>query len=251
MSEALDTVETFQNMLVAVATGGSTAALIAELDYKPTRAFVIENKQFAHLVPRFVKTCRTASEFWQFIKNEHPTYAERREYLWSQFRPLLEFLESGGNAPADHIISAAIAKFDAEHIKLAWTKALERRETDPEGAITSARTLLESLCKHILEEMEVEHGDVPDLNRLYSLAAKALNLSPSQHTELVFKQILGGCTAVVEGLGAVRNRLSDSHGKGKASAKPAARHAELAVNLAGSVALFLLATLDQRRRGQH
>lgn len=248
MSEALDTVETFQNMLVAVATG--SAATAVESDYKRGRAFVIDNKQFAHLVPRFVKTCRTASEFWQFIKYERPTYAERREYLWSQFRPLLDFLESGGNAPADHVVSAAIDKYDAEHIKLAWAKALERRETDPEGAITSARTLLETLCKHILEETKVEHGDAPDLNRLYSLAAKALNLSPSQHTEPVFKQILGGCTAVVEGLGAVRNRLSDSHGKGKASARPAARHAELAVNLAGSVALFLLATLEQRQRNQ-
>ncbi|WP_208453436.1 abortive infection family protein, partial [Burkholderia gladioli] len=115
--------------------------------------------------------------------------------------------------------------------------------SDPEGAITSARTLLESVCKHILDELFVGYGEAPDLNKLYGLTAKALNLSPSQHTEPVFKQILGGCTSVVEGLGAVRNRLSDSHGKGKVAAKPAARHAELAVNLSGSVALFLLATL--------
>ncbi|QUN41767.1 abortive infection family protein [Burkholderia cenocepacia] len=50
----------------------------------------------------------------------------------------------------------------------------------------------------------------------------------------------------LRGLGAVRNRLGDSHGKGKVAAKPAPRHAELAVNLAGSVALFLLATLEFR-----
>nr|WP_249170879.1 abortive infection family protein [Burkholderia vietnamiensis] len=169
-------------------------------------------------------------------------------FLWDEFRPLLDFLEAGGRAPADHIVSAAIEKFDAEHIKAAWSKALERRETDPEGAITSARTLLESVCKHILEETSTEHEDAPDLNKLYSLTAKELNLSPSQHTEQVFRQILGGCTAVVEGLGAVRNRLSDSHGKGKVAAKPLPRHAELAVNLAGSVALFLLATLEQRSK---
>ncbi len=29
---------------------------------------------------------------------------------------------------------------------------MERRATDPEGAITAARTLLETVCKHILDE---------------------------------------------------------------------------------------------------
>jgi hypothetical protein len=47
---------------------------------------------------------------------------------------------------------------------------------------------------------------------------------------------------VVEGLGALRNRLSDAHGQGKRPVKPASRHAELAVNLAGATAVFLAAT---------
>jgi hypothetical protein len=66
----------------------------------------------------------------------------------------------------------------------------------------------------------------------------------SQHTEPIFKQILGGCTSVVEGLGALRNRLSDSHGKGLKRVKPDTRHAELAVNLAGSMATFLVETWE-------
>ena len=74
------------------------------------------------------------------------------------------------------------------------------------------------------------------------MAAKVLNIAPSQHSEPIFKQILGGCTAVVEGLGALRNRLSDAHGQGKRPVRPAARHAELAVNLAGAMATFLVTT---------
>ncbi len=70
----------------------------------------------------------------------------------------------------------------------------------------------------------------------------------SQHTERVFKQILGGCQAVIEGLGSLRNRLSDAHGKGKAGVKPAPCHAELAVNLAGAMATFLIATWEARPR---
>jgi hypothetical protein len=71
-----------------------------------------------------------------------------------------------------------------------------------------------------------------------------LNLSPAQHTEQIFKQILGGCKSVVEGLGAMRNKISDAHGKGKKSIKPASRHAELAVNLAGSMATYLVSTWE-------
>ncbi|SNB79902.1 Abortive infection C-terminus [Pseudomonas sp. URIL14HWK12:I8] len=110
-----------------------------------------------------------------------------------------------------------------------------------------ARTLLESVCKHILDEAgDTEHEASPDLNKLYKQTAALLNLTKAQHEEVIFKQILGGCTAVVEGLGALRNRLSDAHGKGRSSAKAAPRHAELAVNLAGSMAMFLLATWETR-----
>lgn len=159
---------------------------------------------------------------------------------------MLELLERGGTAPSDHAVSVAIEKFDSANIQAAWSKALDRRSSDPEGAITMARTLLESVCKHILDEAEAHYDDSPDINKLYRLTAEQPNIAPSQHTEQVFKQILGGCTAVVEGLGALRNRLSDSHGKSKVGVKPAPRHAELAVNLAGALAVYLLATWEAR-----
>jgi len=145
-------------------------------------------------------------------------------------------------------VSETLSKVDSAHVQEAWQKALERRATDPEGAVTAARTLLESVCKHILDEASVAYEESADLPKLYSLAAKQLNLSPGQHTEQVFRQILGGCQTVVEGLGALRNRLSDAHGKGKAGVKPAPRHAELAVNLAGTMATFLLATMEVKTK---
>ncbi|MCF1248765.1 MULTISPECIES: abortive infection family protein [Pseudomonas] len=43
-----------------------------------------------------------------------------------------------------------------------------------------------------------------------------------------------------------RTEQPDAHGKGKSGAKAAPRHAELAVNLAGSMAMFLLATWESR-----
>ena len=43
-------------------------------------------------------------------------------------------------------------------------------------------------------------------------------------------------------LGTIRNRLGDSHGQGGKPVHPRPRHAQLVVNLAGSMATFLIAT---------
>jgi hypothetical protein len=98
-----------------------------------------------------------------------------------------------------------------------------------------------------LDESGIAYDEKDDLPKLYRLAAERLKLSPSQHTEQIFKQILGGCKSVVEGLGALRNKLSDAHGKGKKSARPSPRHAQLAVNLAGSMATFIASTWETQR----
>jgi hypothetical protein len=108
--------------------------------------------------------------------------------------------------------------------------------------------LLESTCKFILDSSGNVYDDAADLPKLYALAARQLNLSPSQHTEQLFKQILGGCQTVVEGLGAMRNRHSDAHGKSASAKRPAPRHAELAVNLSGTMATFLLQTWEAKGR---
>ena len=71
-------------------------------------------------------------------------------------------------------------------------------------------------------------------------------MSPEQHDIPIFKQILGGCSSIVNGLGNLRNTHGDAHGKGKIKHyRPSARHAELAVNLAGSMALFLIQTYQE------
>ena len=152
-----------------------------------------------------------------------------------------------GIQPADELISEALISFDASGVHHAWTKALERRARDPEGAITAAKTLLETVCKHIIDEAGGSYGDNDDLPKLYSAAAEILNLAPSQHTEKLFKSILGNCQSIVGNLAGLRNRLGDSHGQGKRHVRPAARHAELAVNLAGSVAMFLVSTWSARQ----
>jgi hypothetical protein len=93
----------------------------------------------------------------------------------------------------------------------------------------------------------VEYGPAIDLPGLHRLVSTNLKLAPDQHAEEVFKKILGSCATVVSNLSELRNKLSDAHGKGRAAVRPAPRHAELAVNLAGSMAAFLVATWAARK----
>ena len=127
-------------------------------------------------------------------------------------------------------------------------KALDRRLDDPDGAITSARTLLETVCKRILDEAGETYSDKEDLPKLFSMVAELLNLSPSQHSEKVFKTILGNCQSVVNSLGSLRNKIGDAHGRGGVPIRAAPRHAALAVNLAGTMATFLVETWQERQK---
>jgi len=241
-TDILEKVESLKNMLVARATGLSTGS-----DYPQLRLELLHHPLTKGRLPRFVATCRTLDEFWGFIKPKFGTYHERREFIREAFDPLLTQLEQTATTPSDEVHDQILRKVDSLHVQDAWSKALERRAHDPDGSITAARTLLEAVCKHILDELKVPYEDKIDLPKLYGLVAQGLNLSPSQHTQQVFKQILGGCQTVVEGLGALRNKLGDAHGLGKGGVRPAPRHAELAVNLAGTMATFLLSTWEAHR----
>jgi hypothetical protein len=162
---------------------------------------------------------------------------------------LLERLERTVEAPADDAVKTALTVLDSDTVHRAWNTALERRVDDPDGAITAARTLLETVCKHILDGDHIPYDPALDLPALYRKTAEHLRLAPAQQMEPILKQIIGGCTAVVEGIGALRNKLGDAHGKGKAHAEPMPYHAELAVNLTGAAATFLVQCWEAQRNG--
>jgi Abortive infection C-terminus len=229
--------------LISKATGGNAEENV----YTQLRNEFMSDTLTNNLLPNFVRTSYSLSDFWSFIQPEAANYKERRAIINSSFKPLLEHLENTTQSPCDTIVSDALMRFDSEGVHVAWEKALARRMEDAEGAITMARTLLESVCKHILDESSIPYSDKEDLPKLYTLAANILNLAPSQHSEEPIKAILGGATNVVNGFGTLRNRLSDAHGRGsRLPVKPSPRHATLAVNMAGAIATFLIETFQEK-----
>lgn len=230
------------NLLIAKATGGNASAS----DYKLLRREFFENEETKALLPQYVRTCRDLDAFWPVAKGISPNWEGRRVAIRADFEPLLALLEGKVQHPLDEDASDVLTAFGADAVHSTWMKALRRRSTDPEGAITTARTLLEAVIKHILDAEGVAFAEPDDLPKLYRRVSEALNLAPNQHTEQVFRQILGSCASIVEGIGSVRNRIGDAHGAGPKAVRPSPRHAHLVVNLAGAMATFLVETWLER-----
>jgi hypothetical protein len=239
----IDKAEMLKAILVARAT---TTDPQNNDTYVFLRRYFMERNITKNLLPKFIIRNSDLGSFWSFIQPEAKTYAERKTIIRDGLFPLIEYLENGSNSFSDDINSEILQNFDSEGVASAWQKAIIRRTSDPEGAITSARTLLETVCKHILDATNTEYNDKDDLPKLYNLTAQQLNLAPSQHTEDAIKSILGGVMNLVNGLGTLRNRISDAHGQGKNPVKPSIRHANLAVNCAGTIATFLVETYNQK-----
>lgn len=229
--------------IVGLTTNGGSEAL-----YRLARTRMMDDPASKRLLPAFVRhsiDARSVQAALSGIASGHGSWAIRRGHVIEAFVPLLTFLESGGGA-ADATITHGLTRYDAPAVQAFWAKALERRTTDPEGAVTAASTLLEEVCKHIIEDSGGEWDPSWNIPKLYAVASKILNLAPSQHQEEIFRSILGNCQSVVQSIGSLRNKGSDSHagGRSRVSFKP--RHAALTVNLAGSMALFLVETFQSR-----
>ena len=136
---------------------------------------------------------------------------------------------------------------ECEQVRECWGKAKERIVSDPTGAVTAGRALLEAACKYVLEEFGETEDSTDDLPQLFKKASSRLQLDPRADVHGALKRTLGACATLVDGIAELRNKLGDAHGKGRHSARPAKRHAELVVMIAGGMAGFLLATLDAQR----
>jgi|ERR1044071_2046071 hypothetical protein len=122
----LEKVESLQNLLLSHATGGHGETQ----DYIQLRLELLSEPDLKIRLPRFVATCRDLSQFWGFIKSKFSTYAERRQFIWDEFRPSLEYLETG-QSPSTNLATATLEAIDSEHVRAAWQRALERRVSDP------------------------------------------------------------------------------------------------------------------------
>jgi hypothetical protein len=212
--------------------------------YETKRSNLLSDPNLQPLLPAWVIRCRYGSQFWSFIKNYSSTYQGRREFLWDEMSSVLDGLESGAHEPISVSLKEIQTAVNSEDTKRIWKKVHSRKKSDPEGAITASRTLLETVMKHLLDERDVTYTNKDDLLNLNKKVLKEISIEPTS-TSSGFRQFSQGISAVVNGIASVRNEFGDAHGKGKNKKNLSAAHVDFVVNMSGSLSAFLLSYLKR------
>ena len=134
-----------------------------------------------------------------------------------------------------------IEHIDNDFIKEQLSKCNQKiLSNDYDGAITNARSLVEAICMHILDDLGVEYGRDGNLTKLYKHVSEQLAMDPSLYHSEDLRKITSGFITVIQGLAGLRNDLSDAHGRDTRVYRACKRHAILAVNAAQIISDYLL-----------
>ncbi len=139
--DLLDKVTALQDLLVARATGQGAD----ERAYIPLRAHLLKDPLVGTLLPRFGRTSRDLGQFWQFIQPKFAHYGERRQFIWDAFRPVLEAAGERHESGCRHRERSPQAAQLGSGARCVASRPSSPDTDDPEGAITLARSLLESV----------------------------------------------------------------------------------------------------------
>lgn len=212
--------------------------------YVALRNEILNDPKVGPHAPGFLRNERGLDAFFDYIRVAVPgtdgVWAARRAHVNEQLRGAFDAAERPAFAAADDDIRGALSALSSESVDLAWQRALGRQAADPAAALTAARSLLETVCKHVLDHRWAEYGTKDSLGDLYSAAAKSVGVHATQ-ADGRLKEFLGACGNLATKIGDVRNAHGDSHGVGADA--PAALHGmygTLVVYLSGALATFLV-----------
>lgn len=122
---------------------------------------------------------------------------------------------------------------------------------DPSLAIGTAKELVETCCKTILESRGIGFSRSADIPELIKLTAKALELTPDDIPDKAkavdtIKRLLSNLATIAQGIAELRNHYGTGHGKIAGHKGLGPRHAKLAVGAASTLAVFLAETHNEK-----
>jgi hypothetical protein len=114
--------------------------------------------------------------------------------------------------------SEKVSLLDFDTVQRDVERALASVRDDPEDAATAACSLIESVCRSILVELNLPMPAKKDIDGLIKAVQEPLGLSPGRsdlpaEIEADIRQVLGGLTSVAKGIGALRTHAGDAHGR--------------------------------------
>lgn len=218
-------------------------------DYDKARLIIIKICKEENIEPPVViKTCLELEEFLTFTYDGMTQKNEALIFIQNTFNPFIDIVrERSIKVQFIPVEFTPPNKLTYDHIKGELKKCDKKIiEQDYAGAITNARSLLEGTLKEIIFTITGEHPDPKyDLVKLLNDARKHLNLDPSK-PEIIepLKQVITGLASTVQGLGTIRNVISDSHSR---KYEPDAHHAILVVNASKTIASFIFGTFQYQQ----
>jgi hypothetical protein len=152
-----------------------------------------------------------------------------------------------GQVPSlTHIESIAVSA-DFPYLLRQLDRIESSIDSDPWLAIGTAKELIETICKSILNDMSKTVDKDWDLMELCKETRKELKLTPddipnSNRAADTVKRLLNNLATIVQGLAELRNTYGTGHGHEGRARGLQPRHARLAAGAASTLALFLLET---------
>ena len=162
-------------------------------------------------------------------------------------------LPSKQGPPIEAIRSLA-SSFDLPGLHLQIDRLAHAAEEDPSLAVGTAKEMVETICKTILEDRAAPSHD-QDLPQLVRAVAKELALLPDDIPNYakgseVIRRMLSNLNQVSQGIAELRNLYGTGHGRDGRFIGLKPRHARLAVGAAATLGIFLLEThLERAPRG--
>ena len=155
------------------------------------------------------------------------------------------------NAPGVETARDAFCGADLGYVAQQITRMEASVDNDPDLAIGTAKELIETCCKTILDDRNIDVDSGWNLAQLVKNTSRELKLTPSDIPDSAkaadtIKRLLSNMATITQGVAELRNSYGTGHGKAADSKGLQPRHAKLAVGAASTLAVFLMETHQHR-----
>ncbi len=158
---------------------------------------------------------------------------------------MIGWRESGAS---DQVLNAQVdnmkQSFTSDYMQKQIEQMYKAIDNNPTDAIGKAKELVESCCKTILEEKNVNIEANWEVPKLGHETFKVMNLLPANfngntQVEESIKRPLGNLSSIPQGLVELRNSYGTGHGRANSFVSLESKHARLAVGAAVTLCEFL------------
>ncbi|MCH3913215.1 MAG: abortive infection family protein [Dialister sp.] len=179
-------------------------------------------------------------------------YDERYARIYKKCKVIMDRLEGVPSVitkTADNLKN----KFSSEYMSRQIELMVSMQLTNPTNAIGLSKELIESCCKTILDELNIEWGKNDDVPQLANKTLNALNLLPVNVQETdqgaeAIRAVLGNLRAITTKLAEIRNPFGSGHGKSASFQGLETRHAKLAVGSSITFVDFIWSTYENQKK---